>query len=149
MELSKHFDLADFSQIDHGCYRVADLATYHSYKTHLEKLGTLLSEAKINGRPIASYKFHQSVWVSQQFSIDLIELPAPRGDAAYSEGFEHIEVVTSMTLERFIAKYPQIAFNKKNLNAKVNRDITLKFSQGLVKFHERSLEAIIEDENKM
>lgn len=148
-ELLAKFDESDFSLIDHACYRVADLAAYEAFKLNFSSIGTLLSEALINGRPIATYKLRQKTPISPHFSIDVVELPAPRGDAGYQQGFEHIEVVTRVSLESFMARYPATVFRKHNLGAKINRDVSVNLTHGLVKFHEQSLEDIITHEQRL
>ena len=147
-DLLAKFDGDDFTLIDHACYRVADLNAYELFKIKFSTIGTLLSETQVNGRPIATYKFHRAIPISAQFAIDVVELPAPRADAEYQEGFEHIEAVTKGSLELFMAKYPEISFKKHNLGAKINRDISIVLGHGLVKFHEQSLEEIIAQEER-
>lgn len=68
--------IEDISQIDHACYRVSDLKSYESYKRIFSDCGQLLSEAYINGRPIATYKLNQAITLDARFKIDVIELPA-------------------------------------------------------------------------
>ncbi len=135
--------IEDIGQIDHACYRVSDLKSYESYKRTFADCGQLLSEAYINGRPIATYKLHQSIALDARFKIDVIELPAPKPGLDYEEGFEHIEVVTPLSLETLVVKHPNYKFHTGNMHAKINRDISLKFDGGVVKFNESSLEDVI------
>ena len=62
------------------------------------------------------------------------------------EGYEHVEFVVPFQLEDLILLYPNLAFNTKDLHLKINRDIRLKLGQLSVKFHEQSLEKVIEVE---
>jgi len=133
----------DITQVDHVCYRVATVERYEVLKASLAPVATLLSEAWINGRPIASYKLAAPIQVTSRVAVDVLELPSPRADATYEEGFEHIEVVTAGALEELLARHPEQAFDRRNLHAKVNRDVSLRFGCGLVKFHEASLAQII------
>lgn len=50
------FDLQDFVQLDHMCYRTPSLEQYHEKKQQLAQVGKLLDEAQINGRPIAVFR---------------------------------------------------------------------------------------------
>lgn len=93
---------ATYSEVDHICYRVADLDAYEAYKRALTSMGSLLSEAFINGRPIASYKLARAIDLGDGRAVSVIELPAPKPGTTYAEGFEHIEVVTRQSLTEFV-----------------------------------------------
>lgn len=132
--------------IDHICYRVPDMGRYEVVKQALEAEAVLLCESYVNGRPIATYKLKQAVVIDRDFSLDLIELPSPKEGQPYAEGFEHIEMVLSKSLGEFYEKHSDIKFNVRNMHAAINPDISLRWPEGLVKFHEASLEAVIDQE---
>lgn len=144
--LTRQNILSAVSDIDHVCYRVADLDRYGYWRQQLDTVATLLSDALVNGRPIATYKLHTAIKISDSYKLDVIELPSPKPGSPYREGFEHIEAVTRMSLEEFMARFPSLGFQTHNLRAKINRDISVKFPEGLVKFHECSLEEVIAQE---
>ncbi|HFA47985.1 MAG TPA: hypothetical protein ENJ95_03085 [Bacteroidetes bacterium] len=48
-------------ELDHICYRTKNIAQYYFLKKELNNIGELLTESKINGRPIATYKLHQPI----------------------------------------------------------------------------------------
>lgn len=147
--LGEHKIIGDIREIDHVCYRVHNLDRYDYWMQELGKHGVLLSDAVINGRPICTYKLHQKILFAGSWSLDLVELPSPKPGSPYQEGFEHVEAVTRETLERFMARHPDINFNTSNLGAQINRDVSVKFAHGLVKFHELSLEAVIAKEKEL
>ncbi|MEI8028008.1 MAG: VOC family protein [Pseudomonadota bacterium] len=138
--------LKEISEVDHVCYRVPDVASYEEFKRAFSPLGLLLSEAFINGRPIACYKLHTPIKTSIGLEIGVVELPAPREGVAYPEGFEHIEIVTGADLQVLLKRYPTLSFNLQNYSAASNREVSLKLKSGVVKFHERSLEEVILEE---
>lgn len=138
--------MPDISLIDHACYRVASVEAYQIIKGNLEQHATLLSEALINGRPIATYKLAQPLAIAPGYVLDVIEIPAPKAGRNYQEGFEHLEAVTKIPLKQFMVLYPNIQFDCSNLTALVNRDVSCILKSGHIKFHERSLEEIIRDE---
>lgn len=109
----------------------------------MASVATLLSEAFINGRPIASYKLKQAIDLGDGHAVSVIELPAPKPGSAYAEGFEHIEVVTRQSLAEFIQAQTGLPLDLRNAKAKINADVSLRLPSGLVKFHETSLEAVI------
>ncbi len=133
-------------EIDHACFRVSDTNKYEMLKAQLEQDAVLLSEAFVNGRPIASYKLKNPVDLDNKFSISVIELPAPKFGRIYEDGFEHIEVVVSVPLENFMDRFSHLEFDKSNFHASINRDVSHKLMDGLVKFHEYSLEQVIAQE---
>lgn len=97
-ELEKtRIDFASFS-IDHICYRVSDYKKYSHKKQQLSKLGLMLTETEVNGRPIACFKLHHPIVIkykSQNFEIPLIELPAPKTGKITPDGLEHFEMSTN------------------------------------------------------
>ncbi len=135
-----------FKWIDHICYRVETIEDYQKWKRSLSIEGKLLSEAIVNGRPISSFKLHKKIVINSSYEIDVIELPAPRPDKKYQKGFEHIELVSLGPLGKLVDHFKNIHFNTKNISAPTNRCISLSFEEGVVKFHESSLEDIIKEE---
>lgn len=142
---SKGFAIdSHFSAVDHICYRVASLASYEDWKVDWMPHATILSEAFINGRPIATLKLDEPIVVNEKISIDLLELPAPKLNQHYDEGFEHIECVTAKELEALVSENSHISFKTSNIDNKFNADISLALKSGVVKFHNSSLEQVIE-----
>lgn len=133
-------------EIDHVCFRVSDTNKYETLKAQLEHDAILLSEAFVNGRPIASYKLHKPIDLGDNFFVSALELPAPKPGRAYEVGFEHIEVIVSSPLENFTERFSHLEFDANNFHAAINRDVSLKLKDGLVKFHENSLEQVIAQE---
>jgi phosphoglycolate phosphatase-like HAD superfamily hydrolase/predicted metalloenzyme YecM len=139
---------SEIKMIDHLCYRVADIKTYETLKKSLDSVSILLAESHVNGRPIATFKLNKPIQLNSGLVVSLLEIPAPREDVKYPSGFEHIEVVTVKPLEKFLAQHAHLAFNKQNFTAAINRDVSLTFDGGKVKFHETSLEDVIALETK-
>jgi predicted metalloenzyme YecM/ferredoxin len=135
-ELEAHHLREEIREIDHACYRVETLETYEIYKKAFAGFATLLTEAAVNGRPIATYKLAEPVRLTDDIAIPLIELPAPKPGKAYAEGFEHLEAVTAKPLKVFLQTNPGISAEHQ-------------FPSGLVKFHEQSLEDIIRQETEV
>ncbi|KAJ3149023.1 hypothetical protein HDU89_004025 [Geranomyces variabilis] len=155
--------------IDHICYRTSTTDEYTRRKAELAMLGTLLVENDIGGRLIACYKLHaehalrwlQSTAASGVESIDrlidVVELPAPKPGRLYPSGLEHVEVVVDdMSLEDFAARHPDVKFDWSGMKKPINRDLRIDFREGgvegggfSVKFHEQTLEKVIEIEKAM
>lgn len=138
-------DDADFSAypIDHICYRVHSLARYDFLREKLKQYGSVLTEKEINGRPITVFRLN-APFVFKEQKIDILELPAPKEESPYREGFEHIEMVIDLDFQAFQDKYNHLIFNTKAINKKVNPEIRLTLSSGSVKFHHHPLDYVIE-----
>ncbi|GKW11575.1 MULTISPECIES: VOC family protein [Pectobacterium] len=79
-------------QADHISLRCHQNTTAESWKTALLKAGTLLSENRINGRPICLFILDKAILIGP-WQITCIELPWP-GEKYYPhEGWEHVELV--------------------------------------------------------
>ncbi len=141
-------DVSSFTP-DHLCYRVATLEHYHEMVDALCNTALLLAESSIQGRPIATFELDKPfAWGNKK--IHVIEIPAPKEGRNYREGFEHIEFVIDCSLDEFIAKYPNVPFDTKNISKKNNPDIRLKSTTNAVsiKFHTKALTDIIALEKK-
>lgn len=137
--------------IDHICYRVSNYRNYSQKKQQLAKLGHMLTETEVNGRPIACFKLHQPIVInykSQSFEIPLIELPAPKKAKVSIDGLEHFEMATSFHPQKMQLQYPRLTWNTSGMNKVFNPEIELEFSSGAVKFHQQSLEQVITTEIK-
>ena len=71
------FNLADFSQIDHMCYRTTSVENYNEKKSELTLVARLLGETTVNGRPISTFRLNEPA-IHTPWRIDAIELPAPK-----------------------------------------------------------------------
>lgn len=132
--------------IDHLCYRAASNVEYLALKTELERAGTLLVEGMIGGRPIATYRYHQPVCTGNT-RIACIELAAPKKGRNHQSGLEHIEMVVP-SLSALVAAHPELAFKTDNQFDTRNPDVALMLDGGQVKFHLRTLDAVIAEEKE-
>ncbi|MEK7152754.1 MAG: VOC family protein [Patescibacteria group bacterium] len=143
------FDLDDFVQMDHMCYRVSSLQDYAQKKQELQSVATLLHETRVNGRPIASFRLHEPVKV-KGWRVDTIELPAPKDGSAFAEGLEHIEFVIYDDIPAFLRKYSDKTFDMQSADRGINPEIGYKLDNGCgVKFHLLSLPAVVYLEKKL
>lgn len=131
---------------DHLCYRVSTIEEYTQYKTHLENHGELLTEAEVNGRPIATFKLNHP-FKTDTHEIPLVELPAPKPGTPYNSGFEHAEFIIEESFEDFTAKFPKVNFEPPTKKA-INPELCLKLEGKQAKFHHQSLEQIIKMEKE-
>jgi phosphoglycolate phosphatase-like HAD superfamily hydrolase/predicted metalloenzyme YecM len=142
--------------IDHACWRTSTVERWEMHKSNLKEKAWLLSEAFINGRPIATYKLKSPVRIKSSSGVpavvDVLELPAPKPahQSSQMNGFDHIEAVIDCPLEVFLSqakqRSPHIAWDLGNFRANRNRDIALSTPSGIIKFHELPLEQVIAQE---
>jgi predicted metalloenzyme YecM len=131
--------------LDHICYRVGTTAEYETKKLELLEHGKLLVESMVNGRMISTFKFYEPIKYKNRF-IDVIELPAPKPGKSYESGLEHVEFVATHPLKNFVEKYPKLDFEVFGIDKAINADITLKLGDYCIRFHNQTLEAVIQEE---
>lgn len=132
--------------IDHVCFRVGTPEEYAHYRTEFGRVGRLLTEANVNGRPIATFKLHAPL-VAGHRTIPLVELPAPKPGRAYATGLEHCEFVHPTPLLDLKTRHPHLTWDDGGMKKAHNPELALKLASGRVaKFHPTSLELVIEEE---
>lgn len=136
-----NLDVRSF-ELDHICYRVDSDARYHSLKNQITPLGEVLSQKKVNGRPIMVVRLNEPM-IYQGRIIDILELPSPKEGSRYSEGWEHVEFVIDIDLYSFKVAFADLPWDTKGLNKSINPDIRLIFGEISVKFHENRLDYVI------
>jgi predicted metalloenzyme YecM len=142
------FDLADFVQIDHMCYRTTSRDNYEHKKQEFGSIGQLLGETMVNDRPIATFRLNEPVRHGK-WRIDALELPAPKAGADHHEGLEHIEFVLYDDIPTFLAKYRGHAFKMLAADRGINPKIGLQLGDYSVKFHLLNLPTVVYLENKL
>lgn len=142
------FDLLDFVQMDHMCYRVPTVEKYQTKKQKLLAVGRLLGEAQVNGRPISTFRLNDPVHYDR-WRIDAIELPAPREGVTTREGLEHVEFVLFDSLEDFLKKYAGKQFIMDAADRGINPDVAFRLPSYVVKFHMLSLPTVVYLEQKL
>lgn len=130
---------------DHLCFRVGTTLEYENCKLALSEFGNLLTEAPVNGRPIATFRLH-GPFKTANHTVDLIELPAPKSGTDYQTGFEHAEFLISESFQKFTAQFPHLSFSEGG-HPTLNPELTLKLDNRQAKFHHQSLDRVIEIEN--
>lgn len=131
------------NELDHICYRVESINEYLDLKEKLLPESKLISDKKINGREICVFELDVPLKF-QGRAIHLLELPAPKKGSQYKSGFEHAEFVISEELRAFMSSRPDLNFNIKGLEKRINPEIRLNFSFGSIKFHNHNLAYVIQ-----
>lgn len=128
--------------IDHLCYRVESGDRYSDLKNQISKFATLLIESPVNGRMISTFKLRSPVFFGEH-RIDLVELPAPKLGKAVREGFEHIEIVTDLSMDEIRTRFGGARFNEGGLKRDFNSELEMQLGDWAIKFHQLSLESVV------
>ncbi len=148
---------------DHVGLRFKDASDIQALKNELEVKGNILSSAIVNGREILIYKMTLPIKLKDWF-IPCIELPYPKPDHSYPDGWEHIELVipsSATTLDElrndFQNFFPEINIDSLKQKGQYSEDEPKSESDQLpnptialrkdknttVKFHARTIEEIV------
>lgn len=142
------FDLADFVQMDHMCYRTVTAENYHQKKNELQTVARLLGETMVNGRPISTLRLHEPV-IHGRWRVDAIELPAPKPGSEHREGLEHVEFVLFDDIPTFLQKYEGKPFELRAANRGINPEVGYQLGEFSVKFHLLNLPTVVMLEDKL
>ncbi|MGR5133070.1 VOC family protein [Vibrio alfacsensis] len=158
-----------FAQADHIALRINDRDTAEAAHEAWSQYGKVISQAKINGRPIIVIAFEQAL-ESRGWKIECLELPYPAEGKIYpTESWEHVEFVIpshAETADEFLAdlKYTYPAFGERfeqleEMGVKIklsspkgegerlnNPTVAFKFQGVCIKLHPHSLKRIVESE---
>jgi uncharacterized protein len=137
-----NFTLDEHWHIDHLCYRASTQENYLSTKRRFEQFSKLLIESEINGRLISTFKLPTPI-IFNNWTVDLIEVPAPKAGKITVDGFEHFEVVCDLTFDEIKSRYAQCQFDESGLYKDFNQELEISFNGFAVKFHHISLESVI------
>lgn len=149
--------------VDHIGLRLKKRDDILSLKNELSEKGKMISSAIINGREIFIYKLNTPLHL-QNWYVPCIELPYPKPDHTYSDGWEHIEIVipsSALTLEelrhdfqncfphidiKLLKKKGQYSENepKSESDQLPNPTITLRKNKNTaIKFHAQTIEEVV------
>lgn len=107
-------DICKDFEIDHICVRLKDTADVKSLKQDLELFGEIISVVNVNGREIMIIQLNQPIGLGDWQTYG-IELPNPKPNHNYKDGWEHVEFVLSNientmdgVREAFTEKFPHL-----------------------------------------
>ena len=137
----------ELAMMDHICFRVA---TDERYKQILADLGgaTLLGEAIISGRPIATIELEEPLEAGG-WRVPYVEIPAPKPTSPYPEGLEHVEFVVIGGLDKFEMRHSDLDFDRGGMGKDINPELGLRDGDLSVKFHEQPLGAVVRIEHRL
>lgn len=140
---NRKFRLKPHWSIDHICYRTESAESYQGMCEKLKEFSQLLVESEVNGRMISTFKLNEPI-VFEDKIIDLVEVPSPKPENSYRNGFEHFEVVCDSSFTELKYLYKNFPFDEKGSTKEFNPELEFNFDRFSVKFHQQSLQSVIE-----
>lgn len=129
-------------QNDTMCLQVPTNAEYARVREQLDGHHHLISESLVNGRLIAVFELTTPI-SEHGWSLSYIELPQPK-TANLPSGVRHLQFVTRTGIESFRSKFPALGFEDKGNTP--NRILEVTAGRSAVRFHDKSMGAVIEIE---
>ena len=133
-------------QIDHLCYRTRTLDEYDTMKKSLMFFSNEYVENIHHGRPITKFLLKNPLKY-KNYSIPLIELPAPQENISYNSGLEHLEIVVGDNFNVLKNKYKSI-WTGSDDSGIYNQTTFIDFNERKVKFHQHSLLEVLKLEKR-
>jgi uncharacterized protein len=128
--------------IDHLCYRTKSDDEYFELKNRFSEFSNLLVESEVNGRLISTFRLREPLQYDC-WTIDLVELPAPKKGRITPSGFEHIEVVVDVSFESLKKRFANCPFEETGLKKDFNQELEINFGPMAIKFHHLSLSSVV------
>lgn len=133
---------------DHICYRVTSNEQYLELKSQFERSDIFIHEASVRGRAISIFKFKSPI-IYKGLQINCLELPAPKKDNKYKEGYEHLEFVIT-DLNSLLNNYPNLEWDTSGMHRELNPELALQISDSFqVKFHPLDILEVVAIEREL
>jgi predicted metalloenzyme YecM len=99
--------LIDKAQADHICFKCGSSASFEAIKALFEHESQYIYQSIISGRRISYIRFKRGIH-SKLGDIDYLELSDQKQDGSQKEGFDHIEVFSTVgTYEEMVHELSQ------------------------------------------
>lgn len=138
---------AELTQLDHLCYRTETLDEYRAVLTELKPLGRSLGEVMVQGRPIDIIALDEPIQTNG-WTVDFLEIAAPKASSPYPSGLEHAEFVTGGLLTDFHARHAELEFITDAMQRVINPELKYRKNGISVKFHQLNVGAVVQIERR-
>jgi predicted metalloenzyme YecM len=141
--LTRGIDISPY-ELGHLAYRVPEWDQYVHVRTLLERHASANVEGVWNGRPMSMLLLDEPLQVLDGQEIPLIELIPPVHQRVYKMGMEHFGVVVGEEVDAFSVRH-RAALTGQQFQNEWNEPYYVLFEDFThVKFHRRSLRAVVE-----
>lgn len=145
---SKKVKLSSPLVCDHICYRVTSNEQYLELKSQFEISDIFVHEANVRGRAISIFKFKSPI-IYKGLQINCLELPAPKNDNKYEEGYEHLEFVV-VDLNGLINNNLNLQWDTSGIKRELNPELALQISDSFqIKFHPLDILEVVSIEREL
>jgi predicted metalloenzyme YecM len=100
--------------LSHLLYRTVTIAEYVKLRDELKKYCSEFVETQFNGRAVSIHILREPLLLEDCFTVNMIELPAPRSAHMYPSGLESIGVTVGDNLPEFIQSYEHVLAGVKD-----------------------------------
>lgn len=115
----------EFLKIDHVGYQSSTLADLEIRKRELEKEGTKILESIVGDKRVVIFSLRKSI-VCRNQTISVVEIVLSLKDPLARSGWEHVEIVPEVELEKFINKYPTVSWDTRAIDRDIYPMLVLK-----------------------
>ena len=130
-------------ELSHLMYRVATFSEYEKKCDQLKKFSSEYVETVYNGRPVSVFVLAKPLQLVESFSIQVIELPAPREAHKYPTGLEFLGIKINDTMPEFKTQYKNLITRFRELKP-YSIAALITFENGTsAKFYEMNFKELI------
>lgn len=129
--------------MSHLLYRVEKMEEYEYLRDELISFCSEFVETQFNDRAVSILILKEPLLLEDGFTVDMIELPAPRPVHMYPTGLESIGVVVGKELPNFIAKYTDVLTGVKEHGVHCQPAFITFENDKTAKFYDISLREIV------
>jgi len=138
---------SELSQLDHLCYRTETIEEYRKALKDFESLGRNLGEVWVEKRPITIIALSEPI-ISGGWTVDFLEVAAPKPTSFYPSGLEHAEFVTRGLLSDFALRHAELPFETNAMDRVLNPELKYRQNDISVKFHQLNIGAVVTIEDR-
>jgi len=100
--------------LSHLLYRTATIPEYEELRDELKNYCSEFVETQFNDRAVSILILEKPLLLEDDFTVSMIELPAPRSVHMYPSGLESIGVIVGKQLPEFINQYDHVLTGVKD-----------------------------------
>jgi predicted metalloenzyme YecM len=129
--------------MSHLLYRVTTIPEYENLRDNLITFCKEFVETQFNGRAVSVLVLKEPLVLTDGFTVDVIELPAPRSVHMYPSGLESTGVVIGKKLPEFIEQHKKVLTGVKDHGEHCQPGFVTFGNEKTAKFYDISLKEIV------
>ena len=117
-------------KLDHIAYKVSKVEEYDKLKPEFLKIGNLFRENLVGGRMVGIFKLFEPLEYNGNHFL-AVELVSPKDGEICKTGLEHAEFILNESFDSLMGKYPNLSWDKSNVDRKQYPMLKLKLGEGI------------------